>query len=116
LTYIDKPCIIGKLGSSLTIFMENLGLICISSRGNLHMKNTTLYPLPMQIRLNSNPKILKVVGNNSLTPYIAVNGRLSGCSYKESKKYKTIGKALKGSYFSYANFPWRLLGLSQAFQ
>jgi hypothetical protein len=30
----------------------------------------------MQIRQNSNQKILKVVGNNPLTPYIAVNGRL----------------------------------------
>jgi hypothetical protein len=30
----------------------------------------------MQIRLNSNPKILKVVGNNPLTPYVVVNGRL----------------------------------------
>jgi hypothetical protein len=30
----------------------------------------------MQIRQNSNPKILKVVGNNPLTSYIAANGRL----------------------------------------
>jgi hypothetical protein len=30
----------------------------------------------MQIKQHSNPKILKVVGNNTLTPYIVVNGRL----------------------------------------
>jgi hypothetical protein len=30
----------------------------------------------MQIRQNSNPKILNVVGNNPLTPYMVVNGRL----------------------------------------
>jgi hypothetical protein len=31
----------------------------------------------MQIWQNSNPKILKVVGNNPLTHHIAVNGRLN---------------------------------------
>jgi hypothetical protein len=30
----------------------------------------------MQIRQNTNPKILKVVANKPLTPYIVVNGRL----------------------------------------
>jgi hypothetical protein len=29
LTYIDKPGIIGKFGSSLTISMESFGQICI---------------------------------------------------------------------------------------
>jgi hypothetical protein len=48
----------------------------------------------MQIRQNSNPTILKVVGNNPLTPYIFVNDRLKRISGKESKKHKTMGKGV----------------------
>jgi hypothetical protein len=43
---------------------------------------------------NSNPKIMKVVGNNPLAPYIVVNGRLKWMQRQGKQKQKTMGKGV----------------------